>query len=394
MLTTSVLKSLREDFGDAGFTNNLRKAIREGKLPNGREITPDDFSIRALFEATIGSVEDIFGRFDGPGFVEAMMREADGDYVGVNSTMFPSITGELIAKKVIDGYNEEQHIGDQLVTNMPSKLRSERITGFLAMGMPSEVEEGMPYPEGSFTEKYVTTDTAKKGLVIAVTEECVTFDQTGQLLMRAQQVGARVGRDREKTIVNGVQDVSSNVYRPLGTAAALYRTSAGALGDWRDSTVNELDSNDLVDWTDIDACLAIFDGMQDAASEYIDVNPTQLLVPGALRSTAKRIVGATEIRYDNLSSGVGTVTSANNVVDNYQILSSALVTAQSSSSWYLGDFKKQFVWQEIFPLQVFRQNRESDAGFSRDIIAMFKARYFGGIAAIDDKYVVKNNAAE
>ena len=31
------------------------------------------------------------------------------------------------------------------------------------------------------------------------------------------------------------------------------------------------------------------------------------------------------------------------------------------TSWYLGDFRKQFVWTEIWPVQTFLQRSESEA---------------------------------
>jgi hypothetical protein len=64
-----------------------------------------------------------------------------------------------------------------------------------------------------------------------------------------------------------------------------------------------------------------------------------------------------------------------------------------AADWFLGDFKKQFVWQEIWPLQTQRAQQNDEAQFRRDIVARFKVRYYGGISALDHRYVVKSNAA-
>ena len=60
----------------------------------------------------------------------------------VNTSQFPTITGELIAKKIMDSYDAVPKIGDDLVTKMPSKLQTDKIPGLWLKGSLEDVEEG------------------------------------------------------------------------------------------------------------------------------------------------------------------------------------------------------------------------------------------------------------
>ncbi|HQR08373.1 MAG TPA: hypothetical protein PLN21_16205 [Gemmatales bacterium] len=60
----------------------------------------------------------------------------------------------------------------------------------------------------------------------------------------------------------------------------------------------------------------------------------------------------------------------------------------------MGDFPRQFIWKEIWPVQVFRQAAQEGDGFDRDVVAWFKVRYYGGINALDHRYVLKMIGAE
>jgi hypothetical protein len=47
------------------------------------------------------------------------------------------------------------------------------------------------------------------------------------------------------------------------------------------------------------------------------------------------------------------------------------------------------VWTEIWPVQTFLQKNDSEAAFERDVVLRVKARYFGGISAVDTVFVTK-----
>lgn len=405
------VKALVKEIGPKRFVEVFSDLL-EGRDEGGREVpklNPAGLSIRALWEGLVGPVEETLpsmggslGRFN---YLE--MQEA------VDSTAFPSATGVLIAQRVIEAYTTQPGIGDRLVTNMPSKLKSERIPGMTQLEGPREVPEQTAYPESSFEEKYVTTETAKKGRLLEITEETIFFDQTGQILLRAQRLGETTRDEREETILVGVLDVGSgalgaggraykDVYRPTGSVATLYSAANNNLL----STATP-----LVDWTDIDEVLTYHaenvrdDRAVTGERRPITFRPRQLLVAQKKASTAARIVNATEVMTQPAAADATVRQTTGNplttIAPGISPLSSPLLDYlatvsgsryDDSDDWFIGDFPRQFIWQEIWPLQTFRSREDDEARFSRDILARFKVRYYGGIAALDTRHVIKVNA--
>lgn len=328
---------------------------------------------------------------------------------GVATNAFQIVTGELIASQIIAGYEDDSDfIGDQLVTVMSNqRVRNQRIAGFTALGGPDTVDENMPYGETDFTEKYVTTEELKKGRILSLTMEFLLFDQTGEINRRANLLGYYIRQERERFIVDGVQDNLGSgkfVYRPSGTGEALYNVDGSnknyiGAGNTTDTAYNA--AVPLVDWTDVDTVLVYratvvkddrIDGTQEVIAGLNGPN-NMLLVPYAKRATAARIVGASETRSTDganetsLHPGSGV---AGFVGD---VKASALVDQVDVANWYYGDFKKQFIWTEILPMQVMVQGQGSEADFERDVWMRLKGRYYGGISATDTKWVTKVDGA-
>lgn len=403
------VRSMVKEYGPQGFVQVLRECLL-GRDQLGKEIPklrPESVSIRALFEGIVGPCDEHL-----PGYIRA---EGGLNYVemqeAVDSTAFPSATGVLIAAKVIEGYNAPGMIGDQLVTPMPSRLKSERIVGFSSLEGPQEVPEGMPYQESSFGEKYVTTQTAKKGRILEVTEEAIYFDQTGQVLMRASRLGEQTAEERELTILAGVVDVGAaavgikDVYFPTGTATTLYSTTNANLAGASTPIA-------LQDWTDIDEVLRHHaENIRDdraVVGEQLPIvfMPKVILTSRRLAGTAAYILSATQVMMQRGATDATVRSTTGNpltsLVPGLQALSSPFIDYlagvtgsrySDASDWFLGDFKKQFIWQEIWPLQTLRSRQDDEPAFRRDIIARFKVRYYGGVNALDHRHVIKANAA-
>ena len=60
-----------------------------------------------------------------------------------------------------------------------------------------------------------------------------------------------------------------------------------------------------------------------------------------------------------------------------EVLSSPFVDEQGGQAvndWYIGDFRRQFIWTEIWPVQTFLQRADSEANFDRDVSVPWIAR--------------------
>lgn len=393
------LKGLVESLGAEGFYQKVCALLNEQTL------TVDDFSYHELAEAC--GVLPQLSRLRGwrPEDVPAaqLLRESNP---GIGTNLFQVITGELIARKVMEGYDDDSgFIGDKLVSVMASKYRDRKIAGFRALSGPSEVPEGHPYEESSFEEKWVTTSESKQGRLLSINEELIAFDQTGEINRRAMTLGFMLRQERERTIVRAVTDADAGagkyVYRPNGAGTSLYKTDGtnrNWIGSGNTTSTNFNAAVPLVDWTDIDAALnyratQVVDDRIDGTPRPIVAPAKQLLVPERLRGTARSIVHATEVA---VTSDAGEMHLANPIQGLVEVLSSPFIDEQGGQAvndWYLGDFPRQFVWSEIWPVQTFLQKADSESAFDRDVVLRVKVRYYGGVSAVDTVFVTKVDGA-
>lgn len=393
------LKDLVASLGAEGFYHKLCTLLNE------RQLSVDDFSYRELAEAC-----DVLPHLrrlkdwspDGVP-VPALLRESAP---GANTSLFQVVTGELVGRKVIEGYEDRTgFIGDKLVTVMSSRTRNAKIAGFRALSGPTEVHEGHPYEESTFEDKHVTTAESKQGRILSINEELLAFDQTGEINRRALALGFYLRQERERTIVRAVTDADAGagryVYRPSGAGQSLY-ASDGSNRNWVGSGNTTSASFNaacpLADWTDIDHVLnyratEVKDDRIDGTSRPIVCPVKQLLVPERLRGTARSLIHSTEIA---VTTDDQETRFANPVHGMVEVLSSPFIDEQGGQAvndWYLGDFAKQFVWTEIWPVQTFLQRADGEAAFDRDVVLRVKVRYFGGVSAVDTVFVTKVDGA-
>jgi hypothetical protein len=393
------LASLIESLGPEGFYHRVCGLLNEGKLSS------DDFSYHELADAC-GVLPRLrqMNELRQP-ITNASLALAESN-PGVGTNLFQVVTGELIGRQVIAGYEEDSgFIGDRLVTILPSRLRSQKIAGFKALAGPTEVPEGHPYEESSFEEKYVTTIETKQGRVLSINEELITFDQTGEINRRARALGYYLRQERERTIIRAVTDADAAagqfVYRPNGTGETLYNANGSnrnwvGAGNTTSSGFNA--AVPLVDWTDIEEVLhyratEVVDDRIDGTPRPMVAPVRQILVPENLRGTASSIVNSTEV---TLINGDHRTQVANPVKGLVEVLSSPFIDeqgGQAANDWYLGDFARQFVWTEIWPIQTFLQRGDSPAAFERDVVMRVKVRYYGGLSAVDTAFVTKVDGA-
>lgn len=252
-------QNLRELVESLGPDKFYRKAC---ELLNEKKVSADDFSYYELAEAcgVLSGLARTREAFSDDRPTAALLQESNP---GASTHLFQVMTGELIGRKVIEGYEDtEGFIGDQLVTVVKASQRSQKLTGFRALAGPTEVAEGHSYEESTFEEKYVTTSEAKQGRILSINEELIAFDQTGEINRRAMALGYYLRQERERTIVRGVTDAEGSngnyVYRPSGAGSSLYNAD-GSNRNWvgtGNTTSSSFDAAiPLVDWTDIEEVL-------------------------------------------------------------------------------------------------------------------------------------------
>jgi hypothetical protein len=376
------------DAGGAQKTvRHLQEALQKG------ELKPEDFSVRELAEATLGG--ERVRQMD-PRCGSAVLEAGDG----VDVTAFSNITGQIVQSKILEAYRQEAFVVSKLVDTIPTRFDGERIPGIGRLGDgTAEVPPGMPYPSLGFGEDYIDTpQTTKRGFIVPVTREAIFFDRTNLILQRAAEVGEVLGLNKEKQLLDLLLGVTNN-YRWKGVSYNTYSAGTGAApdGNWTNTLTEE-----LVDWTDVDAAEQLFaDILDPSTGEPVLIRATTVLVTPAYRHAAHRVFRAAEITYT--AAGSPTATTAANPLGNYAIVESRLAyrriiaagqaAAAAKKWWFIGDFRRAFAWMENWPITVTQSPANSEAEFNQDIVVRFKASERGAAAVINPRYVVKSTGA-
>lgn len=383
------LKRMYEANGAEETAKHLREALQTGDLK------PEDFSIRELAEATLSPerVRQMDPRHGG----EFLLESGDG----VDATAFTNIAGQIVQAKILDAYHHEAFVLSRLVDTIPTRLDGERIPGIGRISDEvAEVHPGMPYPSLGFAEDFIDTpQTTKRGFIVPVTREAVFFDRTHLILQRASEVGEVLGLNKEKRLLDLLIGVTNN-YVWKGAAYNTYSSTGLGVapdGNW----INQM-TEELVDWTDVDAAEQLFaDILNPNTGEPVLVQATTVLVMPAYRHAAHRIFNAAEITYG--TADAPTSTTVANPLGNYTIVESRLAyrrllnagydAAAAKKWWFIGDFRKAFAYMENWPITVAQSSANSEADFNQDIVVRFKASERGAAAVINPRYVVKSTGA-
>ncbi len=358
---------------------------------NDGSIKPHEFSLRDAAEAL---VFDRGGQPCGREWIAALkpgtssrFLEAGGDVV--STAAFSNITGQIVYSAIMEQYQAPALLWPELVTTVQTEFSGEKIPGISGIGdEATTIDEGEPYPRVGVTQRFIETPiTLKKGFIIPVTKEAIFFDRTNLVLDRASNVGEWLGINKEKAVMNLVTG-QVNSFSMDGTAYDTYVTSSGH------GIVNQI-TNVLVDWTDINAAMALFDGMTDwDTGEPITVIPDVLLVPQALVAQAAYIMSQTENR-----TGTSNTTSHQTlspsvlptiVKGQLRVLNNPFVKVATSSDvkWFIGQPKKTFRWMQNWDFAFDQRGTGSEADFDRDIIQQYKGSYRGIAAVVDPHYTI------
>jgi len=356
--TGEALSNVLESQGEDGTVRIIERALETKK------IRPEDFSIKEIWEACSKK------RATWKNLSEA-----------VASSSFPKITGTLINSKIISGYEGVQTIGEDLVTTVSSNMQVDTIAGFSDVETPEEVGEGDAYKDSTLSEKYVTAQNVKYGRMLSVTEEMIFFDKTGQIMNRAMRIGRKAAQYKERLILRGVQDLDTTVYRPSGTPTAFYSAANRNL-----IATNSFGESGLTA-VRVRAQQMKDDSIGVSDDDYIFINVDNLLalVPADLEVQAWEMANST-------LTPEGAEGAANFYKGRFKVKSSPFITGQSPSTWFYGDFKEDFWWEEVWPLQIMTQKPGHEDEFKSDIKARVKVRFYGSIAAVDFKHVFKSTA--
>lgn len=342
----------------------------EGKIGNRREA---HVQIGKKVKKLIESKELKVDRISFKGLWEQLVQKRHLEE-NLTSSAFPTIAGEIISQAVIDGYTSFPKNGDNLVRTVPSKVKESKVAGWKAIGTIKEVREREAYSQTvPPDEKFFRIQNKKYGGLLDLTKESIFFDQTGDLLNRARMLGEEGARFREEIIMNTVVDL-------LSTSLDL-----GVLYSAGNSNLKTANPLGTTGWQNVHVSLLEKKDEQNKPIWVMGDRPI-MLIPPNLWPTAEKL-------NRNDRGDLGTANLDVNLARNmFDIVINPYLAAGSTTWWY-GGFKRQFRWEEIWPLETFsRVGQDTQEGFNQDIIQQFKVSFYGGCGAVDTRYVFENQA--
>lgn len=360
---TRFVPQWRQLLGLQPVGQQIKRDPETGKpVLESREVRPNEVSVRELADAIIGpNAADILGQ-------PRHVLEAGGAVVPsafANISAFNSSVAGLLEAKILEVWNRPEFLAEQLMEHIPSRKRSEKFIGISSIGDDALTRKpGNPHARAQVSERYVTTpDTTNTALGMDITREAVMFDETTQLLQQAEEVATAVRLRKEYRCLDVFLGVT-NTYTYNGTT---YNTYVASAGNW----VN-LHQNALVDWTDIDNALQLFVNMTDQETgQPVQVIPKDIFVMPFNYMLAAQILNATAVeKRTDTAANVAIGGNPLRAVGQLNVLGSAtypyaykralaadglnFAEANAKGVWFIGDFKKAFVYVENLPLLVKR----------------------------------------
>lgn len=368
--------------------NGLSDMWRSGEIDRNR------FSIRTVFEESVQDGHRIVREFadrnrNGIGvFYEAG--------VGMNTAHFANIIGQISFGEVLQAMEQPQFIAMDLVNvRSASTGEQEMIPGVTMLGdVAGNVGEGEHYPEAGSSEDYtIMPRKIKEGFIVSVTEEVVFEDKTGLVLDRARGGAESIAISQEKDGLDVVLGV---------TTSWKWKGSASATATYADTTTtvhpfdNLAGSNSLTNHDSIATAENLLYGQTDLYTGEPISFPAdmQIVYPHQLRNTVHWILNSPQIQRRTNSEALNAF-SPNPVGKTgpaYTPKSNQYVASRtgSATTWFIGAFTKAFEYAEIWPTQLFVEDRNSAQGFARDVIFRSKVRRKGAFGVRNPQFVVKS----
>jgi len=301
----------------------------------------DNLGIRGLYSA----LKDI------PVTV-AVRDPVDGGRRDITSTLMALTLGGMTIAEMNMELESLDSIADQLVTDRESNKPTLTIPGVLLQDVASHGhKEDTPYPLVSASDERYDIGERPQGVRMRITEKAVRQDDVGMVTTLARKFARIPELDKEEYTLALVTDFYGSrssgqepyVLHLARTATSLYSATADQPGV-RASAGTCVQNNSLTGYTALENARVRLMAMRDENDRPVNnsVNNMILLVPDAVVSLASRLLNSEFIPGEN----------APNEINDWgprgryrpRLLSSNWLDAKfSSSAWYLGDFKRQFV---------------------------------------------------
>lgn len=285
----------------------------------------------------------------------------------ISTSAFPLLIGSALNTTLLQAFDAVPTIGQDLVTEYDTNKKFTIVPRVTSQDVKVEsVAEGQSFPVIGAGEDWVSIESEKNGRILQITREAIEENNTPQFLAQVNQLAEIAMEHIEELTLKRVTDLYGStaspgrpyVYSPKGVGTALYSASANTPGT-RAPSGTRVNSNALVDETDLDNARAVLAAMKNDRGKRISIPMASciLLVPSALEGAAMKILNS------ELAPGVANEYSAWGPRGSWRptLRSTPKLDDLSTTTWYLGDFKRQFVrtWQRRMEIMSLGETTES-----------------------------------
>ncbi len=320
----------------------------------------------------------------------------------ITTSALPIITGTIAVAGINDAYEAVETIGQELVTEIED---SKKITTMAVLDATDsniqEVKETGDFPPIGVAEEGVEIRHKKNGRRLNISVETFLENDVANLTRLVDLLGEIPAEWVEEQTLKRITDYDGSaaspaepyVYRPTTGAAQLYSATANTPGT-RAPSGTCIQNNAFVDETDLDAARTRLASMLNVRGKRIAVPRSQLaiLCPDAVVSNVLKVLSSEYVPgVVNEVSMWGPRGKWHIPVE--RVYSSPKLDDLSTSAWYYGAFKKQFIrkWKMRFEYVSLGQN--SQAYLTNHIALQARIAWDVEIGALDYVYVIQNLSA-
>lgn len=282
------------------------------------------------------------------------------------ATNVASAQGQLfrygIQKVLFDGYKEVPVVYPDICQFVSSKNRQEWYAPLYGAEVPTDVPFGDKYPDSRVKGLDTALINKKVGRMLTLERELFDWDQTGQIVNKASQMGIRVRYKEESDVMTALK-------------AATYTAAIG----------NYSGSDDAVTQATLEAADVALFGMVDPLGNNMLVTPTLLLVGNSNKFNAAKLLNST--LQPSVPSAVAGATGSLMTFNPLQGLYSLKVSRfLAVANAFLMEPKTSIVFQEASPVEVEQENPLAGTSFEMDVYR-WRIRRLYQIAVLESRYI-------
>ena len=316
----------------------------------------------------------------------------------VSANAFPIMIGTMAIAAINEAYEGVPTIGQELVTEMEDNKKVTSIGQISTLDKEvDEVKELGDFPEIGASEEKIEIRHRRNGRKLTISAEAIEENNVADIVSRINQLGEIASDHIEELTLKRVTDhygsgtssAEPYAYRPNGTGTQLFNATANNPGT-RAPSGTRITSNGLVDYTDLDNAKAVLVAMKNERGRRINLawSNVKVLVPSNIEGIMLAIANSPMV------SGLANEISNWGPQGKYslssdRILSSPKLDDLSTTAWYMGDFKKQFMRKWKLRFEFVSLGMDTQAYLDSRIAAQFRVAWDVEVGARDYIYVVQ-----